>query len=87
MSVAGSMAHITPEVISRQGYAFSPDWWLLGVTLYEGANGPSRSNSPQITTIPMDLSLELDRVPTRMKEAVIDFSEMNVRQRTDTPSS
>ena len=35
MSVAGSMAYIAPEVISRQGYTFTPDWWSLGVTLYE----------------------------------------------------
>ena len=34
-SVAGSMAYIAPEVISRQGYTFTPDWWSLGVTLYE----------------------------------------------------
>ena len=29
------MAYIAPEVISRQGYTFTPDWWSLGVTLYE----------------------------------------------------
>lgn len=34
-SIAGSMAYIAPEVISRQGYTFTPDWWSLGVTLYE----------------------------------------------------
>lgn len=34
-SVAGSMAYIAPEVISRRGYTFTPDWWSLGVTLYE----------------------------------------------------
>jgi hypothetical protein len=45
-------------------------------------NHPSRSNSPQITTIPMDLGLELNRAPTGMKgEAVIGFSELNVRSK------
>jgi serine/threonine kinase 32 len=34
-SIAGSMAYIAPEVISRQGYTFTPDWWSLGITLYE----------------------------------------------------
>ena len=29
------MAYIAPEVISREGYTFTPDWWSLGVTLYE----------------------------------------------------
>ena len=29
------MAYIAPEVISRRGYTFTPDWWSLGVTLYE----------------------------------------------------
>jgi len=29
------MAYIAPEVISRRGYTFAPDWWSLGVTLYE----------------------------------------------------
>ena len=29
------MAYIAPEIISRKGYTFTPDWWSLGVTLYE----------------------------------------------------
>ena len=38
-------------------------------------NHPSRSNSPQITTIPMDLGLELNRAATGMKgKAVITHS-------------
>jgi hypothetical protein len=62
------------------------------------ANGPpSRSNSPQIATIPMDrvtmkkhtgkgrsldLGLELNWAPTRVREeAVMDFREMGVRSR------
>ena len=62
------------------------------------ANGPSsRSNSPQIVTLPMDrvtmkkhtgkgrsldLGLELNWAPTRLREeAVMDFSEMGVRSR------
>ena len=58
---------------------------------------PSRSNSPQISTIPMDrvgmkrhtgkgrsldLGLELNWAPTRVKEeAVMNFSEMGVRSK------
>lgn len=29
------MAYIAPEVIARKGYTFTPDWWSLGITLYE----------------------------------------------------
>ena len=58
------------------------------------ANGPSRSNSQQIITIPMDrvkmkrkgrtldLGLGLNWAPTRVKEeAVMDFSEIGVRSK------
>jgi len=55
MSVAGSMAYIAPEVISRQGYTFTPDWWSLGVTLYEVLFGVrpynGRSGQELITNI------------------------------------
>ncbi|KAF4571349.1 hypothetical protein EYR36_008678 [Pleurotus pulmonarius] len=34
-SVAGSMAYMAPEVVSRKGYSWSVDWWSLGVTAYE----------------------------------------------------
>jgi serine/threonine kinase 32 len=29
------MAYIAPEVTSRKGYTYTPDWWSLGVTAYE----------------------------------------------------
>ncbi len=34
-SVAGSMAYMAPEVIGRQGYTWSCDWWSLGVVAWE----------------------------------------------------
>ncbi|KAG2017923.1 AGC/NDR protein kinase [Coprinopsis cinerea AmutBmut pab1-1] len=34
-SVAGSMAYMAPQVVSRKGYSWQIDWWSLGVTAYE----------------------------------------------------
>ncbi|TFK45871.1 kinase-like protein [Heliocybe sulcata] len=34
-SVAGSMAYMAPEVISKKGYTWYVDWWSLGVTAWE----------------------------------------------------
>lgn len=34
-SIAGSMAYIAPEILKKQGYSYSVDWWSLGILLYE----------------------------------------------------
>ncbi len=34
-SIAGSMAYMAPEVLRKSGYYSSPDWWSLGVVMYE----------------------------------------------------
>ncbi|KAI9319819.1 kinase-like protein, partial [Dichotomocladium elegans] len=34
-SVAGSMAYMAPEVLTKRGYNASVDWWSLGVVCYE----------------------------------------------------
>lgn len=34
-SVAGSMAYMAPQVVSRKGYSWQIDWWSLGITAYE----------------------------------------------------
>ena len=33
--VAGSMAYMAPQVVSKKGYSWHIDWWSLGVTAYE----------------------------------------------------
>jgi len=34
-SVAGSMAYMAPQVLSKKGYSWQIDWWSLGITAYE----------------------------------------------------
>lgn len=34
-SIAGSLAYISPEILKKQGYSYSVDWWSLGIVLYE----------------------------------------------------
>lgn len=34
-TTAGTMAYMSPEMLGKQGYNYSVDWWSLGVTAYE----------------------------------------------------
>lgn len=33
--VAGSMAYMAPEILTKRGYTYTIDWWSLGVCTYE----------------------------------------------------
>ncbi|XP_068186849.1 G protein-coupled receptor kinase 6 [Antennarius striatus] len=37
----GTVGYMSPEVVRNQRYAFGPDWWALGVLLYEMIQGAS----------------------------------------------
>ncbi|XP_057561312.1 G protein-coupled receptor kinase 4 isoform X1 [Hippopotamus amphibius kiboko] len=37
----GTLGYMAPEVLNREGYTFSPDWWGLGCLIYEMIQGHS----------------------------------------------
>jgi len=51
-AVAGSMAYMAPEVLSKKGYFSAVDWWSLGVMMYELLYGkrPFRAKTNQELT-------------------------------------
>ena len=99
----GSWGRNTPKRAGLGGTGFTdglPSFGMSATSLHPNGNAnthSSRSNSPQIATIPMDrtgmrrhpikgrsldLGLELNWAPTRVKEeAVMDFREMGVRSK------
>jgi len=99
----GSWGRNTPKHVGLGGTGYVnglPSFGMSATSLHLNGetNGPSsRSNSPQIATIPMDrvgmkkhsgkgrsldLGLELNWAPTRVREeAVMNFSEMGVRSK------
>ena len=38
-SMAGTPSFMAPEIVKKQGYNSSVDWWALGVTIYESSVG------------------------------------------------
>ncbi|KAL2914504.1 hypothetical protein HK105_206071 [Polyrhizophydium stewartii] len=51
-AVAGSMAYMAPEMLSRRGYGPGVDWWSLGVIIYELGVGkrPFRAKTNEALT-------------------------------------
>lgn len=69
-TTAGTMAYMSPEMLGKQGYNYSVDWWSLGVTAYEllfgkvGIQWRSRSLS---LTHSMDDDSDLSRAKPTIK--------------------
>ncbi|KAI8087009.1 kinase-like domain-containing protein [Gilbertella persicaria] len=64
-SIAGSLAYISPEILKKQGYSYSVDWWSLGIVIYELLYGerPFRAKSNEelqkrIISSPIDFPKE-----------------------------
>ncbi|KAG8998168.1 hypothetical protein FRB94_010422 [Tulasnella sp. JGI-2019a] len=62
--VAGSMAYMAPEVLTKKGYTYTIDWWSLGVCAYELVFGrrPFRGKTNS------DLTHSITRDPLRFPE-------------------
>ncbi|KAF8227525.1 kinase-like protein [Tricholoma matsutake] len=62
--VAGSMAYMAPEILTKRGYTYFVDWWSLGVCAYELIFGRrpfrGRSNS--------DLTYSISKDPLKWPE-------------------
>lgn len=57
--VAGSMAYMAPEILTKKGYSYMIDWWSLGICAYELMFGKrpfrGRTNSDLTHSISKDL--------------------------------
>jgi serine/threonine kinase 32 len=62
--VAGSMAYMAPEILTKRGYTYSIDWWSLGVCAYELIFGrrPFRGKSNG------DLTYSISKDPLKFPE-------------------
>ncbi|GAA5935612.1 serine/threonine-protein kinase [Sporobolomyces koalae] len=75
-SVAGSMAYMAPEVLSKRGYFATVDWWSLGVVAYELLFGKrpyrGKTNSTLTDAILHDSIRFPDNVEQVVSEAGLD---------------
>ncbi|KAI9487578.1 MAG: kinase-like domain-containing protein [Benjaminiella poitrasii] len=86
-SIAGSLAYISPEILNKQGYSFSVDWWSLGIVIYELLYGrrpfKAKSNEELQKSIMSD-AVEFPNEPKISAEAISFIQELlnrNISQR------
>ncbi|OBZ91519.1 Serine/threonine-protein kinase 32A, partial [Choanephora cucurbitarum] len=76
-TIAGSLAYISPEILKKQGYSYSTDWWSLGVVIYELLYGKrpfkARTNE-ELQNLIMYGPIHYPNEPTVSPEA-IDFMQ------------
>ncbi|KAI3389033.1 hypothetical protein SNEBB_009828 [Seison nebaliae] len=84
-SLVGTPNYIAPEVLQRQGYTSSCDWWSIGVILYEMLVGqpPFWSSSPAETQHKVIHWKDFLRIP-RQANLHPDSSDLILSLLTDT---
>ncbi|KAI7896877.1 kinase-like domain-containing protein [Mucor mucedo] len=74
-SIAGSLAYISPEILNKQGYSYSVDWWSLGIVLFELLYGhrPFRAKTnDELQKSILNDSIEFPKEP-RISAEGVDF--------------
>lgn len=74
--IAGTLSYMAPEVITKKGYREGPDWWGLGVTLFELMYGkrPFRGHSgKEVCQRIVDGSYQFPSTRLEFSEECMDF--------------
>lgn len=78
-SVAGSMAYMAPEILSKKGYSCTIDWWSLGVVAFELLFGKrpfrGKTNSALTNSIMREDPRFPDNLPQHLKAETFNFIE------------
>ena len=61
--VAGSMAYMAPEILTKRGYTYPIDWWSLGVCAYELIFGRRPFRGRTNTALTQSISKDSLRFP------------------------
>ncbi|GAA93946.1 uncharacterized protein L969DRAFT_92148 [Mixia osmundae IAM 14324] len=69
-SIAGSMAYMAPEVLTKKGYTYTPDWWSLGILAWETLFGKRPYRGKTNTSLTNSILEEELRVPAEAPQAV-----------------
>jgi len=71
-SVAGSMAYMAPEVLTKRGYTYTVDWWSLGVTGWELLFGKRPFRGKTNSALTQCILRDPLRLPEQPPQAVSD---------------
>ncbi|KAI0309630.1 kinase-like protein [Amylostereum chailletii] len=66
--VAGSMAYMAPEILTKRGYTYPIDWWSLGVCIYELIFGRRPFRGRTNTALTHSITRDTLRFPENAEE-------------------